>query len=254
MRIIETLIWLMPATSLKNALLRRFGHEIAASARIGPNLVVGVAKAEIGADTVIGPFNTIKGLSLFVLGEASGIGSWNWISAHPAYQAVDPRAGTLALGYGARIESRSYIDCSGTIQIGAYSAVGGQRCILQSHEPNVRKMIQTVGRIEIGHHTTVGSSVMILAGAVVPEKSILAANSTMTGKPLPDPKPGVYGGTPVRFLAPLSGDWFEREQIHMTEIAIDVPMGIDREALDKGRFPNGTVRNESTPASDSGHR
>ncbi|OZF51309.1 hypothetical protein CH291_07020 [Rhodococcus sp. 14-1411-2a] len=234
MSLIQLFTWLLPPLRLKNRLLNSFGHDIAMSAKIGPCLVSGVRRAKLGENVLIGPFNTFKNLSLLHLENEAGIGSWNWISAHPAYQALDPEAGTLALGYGARIESRSYLDCSGTIEVGAYSAVGGQRCTLQSHEPNMRDMIQTVGRIEIGHHTSVGSNVVILKGAKVPECSVLAAHSTMTGKPLADPKPGVYGGTPAKFLAPISGQWFERTQIPITDVAIDGVVGLDRASLARG--------------------
>lgn len=227
-KFVQLAIWLLPASELKNRLLRRIGHEIGAGARIGPSLVMGVGKFRVGENCSIAPFNTFKGNSLIQLADESGIGSFNWISAHPAYQALDPGAGTLMMGYGARIEGRNYLDCSGTVEIGAYSAVGGQRCVLQSHDPDLGGFKQTVGRVVVGHHSLVGSCAVMLKGAELPPQSILAANATMTGRRITDPKSGVYGGTPAKFLAPTSGGWFEREgrdAIAVTDLKIDGVLG-----------------------------
>ena len=109
---IQILFWLLPASRLKNRLLRMFGHDIHPSAHIGPNLVVGVVKFEIGQTAAIGPFNVFRGLGLMSLSEYSIVNSWNWISAHPVYRNVDSNAGTLFLGTCARIGSRNYLDAS----------------------------------------------------------------------------------------------------------------------------------------------
>src|SRR5690242_6369105 len=135
-RFLEMIIWLPPPSNVKNRLLRKFGHEIARTARIAPNLVIGVRRFHLGELSSIGPFNAFKSMSLVHLDDEAGIASFNWISAAAAYQQLDPAAGTLVMEHGARIEGRNYLDCSGTIEIGAYSAVGGQRCLLQTHEPD----------------------------------------------------------------------------------------------------------------------
>lgn len=224
--LLHALVWLLPASNIKNRLLRAFGHEIGASARLAPSIVIGLGRFRIGEQCSFGAFNVFKGTSLVYLEDEAGIASWNWISAAPAYQLIDPGAGSLIMFHGARIEGRNYLDCSGTIEVGAYSAIGGQRCLLQSHEPQFVGPRQRVGRIVIGHHSLVGSCSVLLKGAELPPQSVLAAHSTLIGRKLDDPKSGVYGGTPAKYLAPTQGEWFERSVNAITDYAVDGVMGL----------------------------
>lgn len=224
--LVHLAVWLLPASDLKNRLLRRFGHQIAPTARLGPTIVLGFTRFQIGDDCSFGAFNVFKGLSLVYLEDEAGMAAWNWISAAPAYQQLDPKAGALIMYHGARIEGRNYLDCSGTVEVGAYSAIGGQRCLLQTHEPQFVGPKQRVGRIVIGHHSLVGSCSVLLKGAELPPQSVLAAHSTMTGKRLEDPKPGVYAGTPAKYIAPTTGEWFTRTINPITDYAVDGEMGL----------------------------
>lgn len=56
------------------------------------------------------------------------------------------------MGIKSRDGSRCYIDCSGTIVIRAFGAVGGVRCVLQSHQPDLERNRQSAGRITVGDH------------------------------------------------------------------------------------------------------
>ena len=118
LKTLECLCWfLLPPSRLKNAILRRFGHQISTTARIGPTLVFGVRRFEIGENVQVLPFNVIKGLSLTRLDDSRlVIASWNWISAATEFQQIDPQAGTLAcIEYAGKLGSRNYVDCSGTV-------------------------------------------------------------------------------------------------------------------------------------------
>jgi acetyltransferase-like isoleucine patch superfamily enzyme len=227
----QILCWLLPASRLKNRLLRKFGHDIHPSAYIGPNLVVGVVKFEVGQTAAIGPFNVFRGLGLVRLGEYSIVNSWNWISAHPVYRTVDPDAGTLFLGTCARIGSRNYLDSSGTIVIKAFSYVGGNKCLLQTHEPHFATDQQSVGRITVGHHSMVGSRAVLLKGAELPDESLLAANSTLVRASRALRK-GLYAGSPAVWKRDAQGEWFSRNTYTMGGHIIDEPMGILPEDLD----------------------
>jgi acetyltransferase-like isoleucine patch superfamily enzyme len=222
---IQILFWLLPASRLKNRLLRTFGHDIHPSAHIGPNLVVGVMKFEIGQTAAIGPFNVFRGLGLVRLSEYSIVNSWNWISAHPVYRNVDPDAGTLFLGTCARIGSRNYLDTSGTIVIKAFSYVGGNKCLLQTHEPHFATDQQSVGRITVGHHSMVGSRAVLLKGAELPDESLLAANSTLV-RANKELRKGLYAGSPAVWKRETEGEWFSRNTYTMGGHIIDEPMGI----------------------------
>ncbi|MGU3432768.1 acyltransferase [Actinomycetes bacterium M1A6_2h] len=182
-------------------------------------------RALVGDDVTIRLGNVMRGVGLLRMGDGSGIGSWNWISAHPAFRELSDGAGTLDLGQCARIESRNYIDCSGTVEVGEYGAIGGNRCTVQSHEPDLARMVQTAGRIVVGHHSMVGSNCVMLQGASLPPASILAAHSTMTGKALDVTAPGVYAGTPAVFKRPVEGGWFERTHNPMTRLEVRGHLG-----------------------------
>jgi acetyltransferase-like isoleucine patch superfamily enzyme len=231
--LVESLCWLLPPSRTKNWLLRRFGHQIASTASIGPSIVVGVGKVEIGEYARIGLFNIVRNLSYIRLEDYAAVESWNWISAHPVYQELDPKAGTLYLGICARIGSRSYLDCSGTICIHHYTYVGGHYCLLQTHQPDYAYARQTVGRITVGHHSFVGSRAVLLKGACLPERSLLAANSTLTRHSAEDNKPGLYAGSPATWKRPTEGAWFDRNTYTMAENVVDDLMGVLLEDLNE---------------------
>jgi acetyltransferase-like isoleucine patch superfamily enzyme len=233
---IQILLWFLPASRLKNRLLNRFGHDIDPSAHLGPNLVVGVRKFQIGANAAIGPFNVIRGMGLLRMSEYAIINSWNWISAHPIYQTIDCDAGTLFLGTCARIGSRNYLDSSGTIIVKAFAYVGGNKCVLQTHEPHFATDEQSVGRITVGHHSMVGTRAVLLKGAALPDKSLLAANSTLvSGKS--DGRQGLYAGAPAVWRRAVEGEWFTRNTYTMGGHVIEEPMGVLPNDLDHDGMP-----------------
>jgi acetyltransferase-like isoleucine patch superfamily enzyme len=224
--LLESLCWLLPPTRIKNWLLRRFGHQVALTASIAPSIVIGVKKFEIGEHARIGFLNVIRHLSYIRLDDYAAIDTWNWISAHPVYQEIDPNAGTLYLGVCARVGSRSYLDCSGTIAIHHYTYVGGHYCLLQTHQPDYERARQTVGRITVGHHSFVASRAVMLKGAYLPERSLLAANSTLTRNSATENKPGLYAGSPAVWKRPAEGAWFTRNTYTMAENVVEEPMGL----------------------------
>ena len=232
---LQTLCWLLPPSSFKNRLLCRFGHSISASARVGPVLVRSVARFEIGDGVRVSPFNVFSGLRLVHLDTYAAIEKWNWISAHPAFQEVDPQAGTFYLGYSAKLGSRNYVDASGTVVLRDYAAVGGHRVFIQTHEPDFKLYLQRVGRVTIGHHSLVGSCAVMLKDAFLPDQSLLAANSTMTSASARDRKRGLYAGSPAVWKRETEGRYFDRPERFMTEFVVDGPMGVLQEDLNAGK-------------------
>jgi acetyltransferase-like isoleucine patch superfamily enzyme len=224
---LESLCWLfLPPSRLKNAILRRFGHQISDTAVIGPTIALGVKRFEIGENVRIALFNVFKDLSLARLDDDAVVESWNWISAAPEFQEIDAQAGTLHVQRAGKIGSRNYIDCSGTIILRPYCFVGGNRVFLQSHEPDFQLDRQMVGRIVIGHHALVNSCSVLLMGAQVPDQSVLAPNSTMRAPKPDDEMPrGVYSGSPAKWTGETEGVWFERTSLVMKGSIVQGPMG-----------------------------
>lgn len=222
---IQLACWLLPASRFKNWLLNRFGHEIDLTARIGPTFAIRVRNFRVGAHGYIGLFNVFRDLSHVWLDDYAIVEKWNWISAAPAFRDNDPDAGTLFLGVRAKLGSRSYFDCSGTITVRPFGNVGGNRVFFQTHQTDFAHNRQSVGRITVGDHSFVGSCAVMLKGTTLPDRSILAANSTMTGS-VPATKRGLYAGCPAEWQHEIFGNWFARTNYYMKDHVADEPMGI----------------------------
>ncbi|MDV3128667.1 hypothetical protein M1247_27435 [Mycobacterium sp. 21AC1] len=228
MRRIELLVWLLPSSALKNKVLRLFGHDISQAARIGPVLALNVHRAVIGRDTTIAGLNVFRSLRLLKMGDGATMGSFNTISAHPAYQAMHADVGSLIMGDGAIITSRHNIDCSGIVQIGDMSGIAGQRTTILSHEIDIMLNVQSVGLVSIGERSVVLTNCLVLKGAILPPRSLLVANSTLSRSRELSPAPGIYGGSPAQFIRsnPTEGEtWFERKDSATTKLRIDLPRG-----------------------------
>lgn|GEM_PF-972312 len=232
--LLELLVWLLPSGRPKNALLRRFGHRISANASIGPILVLNVRRFEIGQNVKVGPFNVFRGLSLVRLDNYVMINSWNWISAVSHFQDVNPKAGTLHMEYAAGITSRHYLDASGTIIMKPHSRLGGGRTYIQTHEPDFDNNLLRVGTVVIGYHSLVCTCAVMLAGAQLPDQSLLAANSTMLASRDGELRPGLYAGSPAiwrrecsdRAFFSATGDLPGSEGHHyLTEAVFEGTMG-----------------------------
>jgi acetyltransferase-like isoleucine patch superfamily enzyme len=224
---VQALCWLLPPSVLKNMILRWFGHDISPTASIGPTVVLNVGHVSIGAEVRISLFNVFRGLSNVILEDHVIIESWNWISAHPLFQEVDPKAGTLFVANHGKIGSRNYVDCSGTIVVREHARVGGNRCLLQTHQANQQSSQVGVGRITVGHHSVVGSCAVLLKGSFLPDQSMLAANSTMTHRTGIEGRRGLYAGTPAVWKRETGGAYFEGSAAYdITDAVADEPMGI----------------------------
>jgi acetyltransferase-like isoleucine patch superfamily enzyme len=226
---LEFLCWLLPPSRLKNAVLRRFGHQISTTASIGPIFVFDVDRFELGEEVRIWPFNVFKGLRLVRLDDEATIRAWNWISGAPEFRDGDPEAGTLDLGYGSGVGARHELDCSGAIILRPYANIGGGRSLLQTTDSDHKR--QTAGRIVIGYSSLIGSCAVLLKGAHLPDKSVLAANSVLYG-PTGDEQQrrGLYAGAPATWKAEMHGDWFERTVVLISEHVVDGPMGPERDS------------------------
>jgi acetyltransferase-like isoleucine patch superfamily enzyme len=226
--IIEAFVWLLPGSALKNKLLRMFGHDIAPSARIGSVLAHNLVHVVIGEDSTISALNIFRSLRLLKLGDGVGIGKLNTITAFPGFQALDPDGGCLVMDNGSFITSRHYFDCSGGVEMGQLSAFCGHRTTLLTHEIDMSTNEQTAGRVIISERSAVLTNCVVLKGAYLPPRSLLAAHSTLIKAKDPNPASGLYAGTPAKCIAPVpsgSDTWFEREISETTKLRIDLSLG-----------------------------
>jgi acetyltransferase-like isoleucine patch superfamily enzyme len=152
------------------------------------------------------------------LGDSTMIGNWTWITGRSAYiptpffAAEHDRVSRLGVGEHTAITRAHYIDCANTVEIGSYSTLGGVRSTVVTHEIDVRNNRQISLPITIGDYCYIGTGCILLPGAVVPDRVVIAAGSVVRGE-LKE-RQRVYGVVPARAISDLPADagYFTRER------------------------------------------
>jgi acetyltransferase-like isoleucine patch superfamily enzyme len=67
----------------------------------------------------------------------------------------------------------------------------------------VRENVQTARPVTIGDRTMIASNCVLLGGTVIPDRSVLAAGSSASGR---FEEPGLYGGVPAKRVGDLPED------------------------------------------------
>lgn len=180
--------------AVRRVILNLCGHNIHRESRLGLSIVL-VDRLELDKHARIGHLNFISDLKLLKLDENALIGNLNWISGRMA--SADKNAQrSLFLHAGAAITNRHYIDCNGTITLHRFCTFAGVRSQMFTHSINMREGIQTIRNIDIGEYSFVGTGVIILPGAIVPNQSVIAAGSVVRPG-LPFGISGIYAGNPA---------------------------------------------------------
>jgi acetyltransferase-like isoleucine patch superfamily enzyme len=206
-----TLVAALPASELKNRLLRRLGWGIGDNVRLGPCLVFRIDNVNIGTGALIGPFNVIRDLADLTLGEHAQLGQWNWVCASRLVREAGG-AGLLNLGPHSAITSRHYVDCG-----------GGIRSTLLTHGISWKNGAQTFSPIEIGDYCLISSNVQIAPGTVVGSRIVVGMGATIAGQLL---DPGLYlQSRAVLVKSDLDGEYFERAQGSIQKIQAHVRKG-----------------------------
>jgi acetyltransferase-like isoleucine patch superfamily enzyme len=219
-----TVVAALPASELKNSLLRHLGWAIGDRVHIGQCLVFRVDRVDIGDGAYIGSFNVIKDLAALTLGESAEIVHWNWVTA--SRQLGDEGAACLLqLGPHSNITSRHYVDCTGGIRVGTHSAIGGVRSTLITHgisatswpARTLRKSnTHTFSPIEIGDYCLISSNVQVSPGTVVGSRIVVGMGATIAGRLL---DPGLYMQSRATLVkSDLGGEYFRREAGHIDTV------------------------------------
>jgi acetyltransferase-like isoleucine patch superfamily enzyme len=219
-----TIVAALPASELKNSLLRQLGWTIGNRVRIGPCLVSRVDRVDIGDGAYIGSFNVIRDLTTLTLEEHAEICHWNWVTA--AKELGDAGAACLLhLGPHANITARHYLDCSGGIHLGTCSAIGGVRSTLLTHgispaswpARTLRKSsTHTCNPIEIGDYCLISSNVHVSPGTVVGNRIVVGMGATIAGRLL---DPGLYMQSRATLVkSDLGGEAFRKAEGHLDTI------------------------------------
>lgn len=205
----KLLTLLLPWKLRRIALQRLFGYQIHPSARIGIAWVF-PSKLVMAENTRIDHFTVAVHLDRIEMDEESKIGRSNWItgfatgttSHHFAHQA--DRRSELILGAHSAITKNHHLDCTSPIRIGRFSTIAGYHSQLLTHSIDVVSNRQHSEPIEIGDYTFVGTNVVILGGAKLPNRSVLGAKSLLNK--VFEAEMHLYGGVPAGPVKSLPQD------------------------------------------------
>jgi acetyltransferase-like isoleucine patch superfamily enzyme len=171
----------------------------------------------LGEGARIGHFNVIRGCESVTIGDHGGIGTLNWITAHPQgdarhYAGQADRHPVLKIGRHSSITTRHYLDCTAGIVVGDFSTVAGLRSQILTHSIDLDQNLQTAKGITIGAYSFIGTATVLLQGSSLPDFSVLAAGSVLT-KPQSEPY-SLYAGQPAVKIRELPRDmgYFGRER------------------------------------------
>lgn len=212
-----TVMAALPASELKNSLLRRLGWAIGDGVHFGSCLVLmpDHGHVDIGRGASIGSFNVLRDLAALTLGEHAGIGHWNWVTAARRLGTAGAPC-LLHLGPHSAITSRHYIDCSGGVRIGTHTTIAGERSSLLTHGISWKSSAQTFSAIEIGDYCLISSNVQVSPGTVVGSRIVVGMGATIAGRLL---DPGLYMQPRATLVkSDLVGDYFRREDGHVDTV------------------------------------
>ncbi len=204
-RLLAALLLLLPWRLRRLALSKIFGYKIHPTARIGLSLVC-PEHLEMDAGAFIGNLTVCKGISLLKMGERSIIANLNWISGFPEsdrtfFSGDAGRRPELILGAEAAVTNRHFIDCTNSVQIGKFSTFAGARSQILTHSIDLYECRQSSKPIVIGEYCFVGTGCILLGGSMLPDYSVLGANSLLN-KHYSEPY-FLYAGNPARAIKPL---------------------------------------------------
>lgn len=188
-------------------LVHALGYSIDKSARVGFSAVCPM-RLEMGPGSRIGHLSFCKpAVELLRLEEGASVGNWNWIGAvsrgsksHFRDQ-VDLRSELIVKEHSS-ITNRHYVDCTATVSIGRFTTFAGVRSIILSHSIDLNSCKQTAKPVSIGEFCFVGTSAVVLSGAILPDYSVLGANSLLNKQY--DERYCLYAGNPARLVKRLS--------------------------------------------------
>jgi acetyltransferase-like isoleucine patch superfamily enzyme len=168
---------------LKRRVLQRFwGYDLAPSARIGLSYIYpGHLVMDEGAS--IGHLNVAIHLGRMHCGAHSIISRGNWISGHPPdgahFRQRTTRDPSFILGAHAAVTKSHIIDCTDRIEIGEFTTLAGYHSQLITHGIDLARSQQDCKPIRIGAYCLIGTRVTVVGGAVLPDRSMLAAGAVL---------------------------------------------------------------------------
>lgn len=198
-KLLLLLIAILPWTIKRYLLVKILGHSIHPTARIGVSFM-DVGHIVMGEGARIGSLNCFRGPGQVFLGKNALIGNLNWFTTLPGdhMRASPGRKPEISLGDESAITNRHYFDVQDSIEIGAFTTIAGIRSTFLTHQIDIGMSCQTAAGIRIGSFCFISTNCVLLAGAAVADKVVVAAGAVVKGG-LPA-SCALYGGVPARML------------------------------------------------------
>ncbi len=222
--------WLFPASRFKNRILTKLGHSVHPTAVAHASLVLRVDDLVLGPHASLGQANLIRNLQLVHLGARCSVGRLNVMTSKLSRPFESSSHAVLRLETGSKITSRHQIDCSGGLFIGAFASIAGHEVRFYSFGANRLAAGSTALPISIGPRSFIGARCIILAGAVFPGASVLAAGSVFSPQE-EEPMGGLWAGNPAVRKGPVTGEWFERDETSTKSVYLPQEGRVEDEAL-----------------------
>lgn len=208
-RLLRILVVLLPWRLKRFMLVRVFGYEIHPTARIGLAWVF-PRHLSMGPHSRIDHLNVAIYLDRIRIGQNSSVGRRNWITGFPTQTVSEhfahqpDRVPELVIGDHAAVTKNHHLDCTHALHIGDFSTVAGYHSQFLTHSIDLEKNRQSSAPIKIGNHCFVGTKVVVLGGASLPDRSVLGACALLTT----DQKQSdhLYTGIPATPTKKLSDD------------------------------------------------
>ena len=182
--VFKALIVALPWRLKRRVLSAFFGYRLAPSARIGVSWVY-PKKLLMEEGSRIGPFCAVINLDEVLFKAHSSMGRGNWVTGFPTgtcsphFAHQKERVSRLVLGEHAAITKNHHIDCTSPVEVGAFTTIAGYQSQFLTHSINLHNCRQEAKPIKIGDYCLVGTNVVVLGGAELPNHSVLGAKSLL---------------------------------------------------------------------------
>jgi acetyltransferase-like isoleucine patch superfamily enzyme len=180
---------LAPARLRRFLHVRLLGYEIDPTARIGRSLI-DVDAFRAGPGAAVGSLSVVRGCERVEMGADSSIGFLVWVNAvrrgSPALRPEIERDPALVLGRGADLTMLHLVDCCDRLELGEYAVLGGALSQVLTHAFDYYESQHICAPVEIGDYTIVGTKSLLMPGAVVGARCIVAGGSVLTEGKYPE--------------------------------------------------------------------
>lgn len=207
---------LLPSRARRFVLTRLLGHDIHPSATIG-RAFIDVDHLVMGEDARIGHLVAIRGCEEVRLGAGAVIHLLVWVNsvrASTGYFRGSTRRPALIMGDNSLITMLHFVDACDLVELADFACLAGYGTIVQTHAVDFEELKQASAPVRIGDHSLVATRALLLPGAEVPDRSVVAAGSVV-GRRLEGHK--VFAGVPAKAVRDIDPETplFTRQNSHV---------------------------------------